>query len=574
MNPSDADPDAELVFGSRTSKLALWQTRTVQQAICETEPSLSCKLETFVTAGDKNLSQPLSQIGGKGLFTEELNQAIRNRTIHLAVHSLKDLPTIEEPEIRILPVLHREDPRDVLIARDQLTLDQLPARAIVGTSSPRRKSQLLAIRPDLDVRSIRGNVPTRIEKTLGSSTESQYDAVILAAAGVLRLGLEQHISQFLSLEQFLPAPGQGCVAATCRTDDEATLSRLDGISDPETRRNVTAERLLLHYLGGGCSAPIAALGRTVQGQLELTGRVGSLDGTDVITQTMTGSDPDQVARSLADQLLNSGGAKILQDVFPLKGQRIVITRAPEQIRVLRDLVETRGATALDLPVIHFQSCTLPNETELRIEQATNANRIVFTSSNAVRFFNQSMPAELVVDWIDKMRFIGPQTAKAMSDAHPDATFPTPSESSSSSYTSASFAQSLDVASGERVLLPVARVHSPDLVDTLSTQGVQVTTWPLYETRQREISTESRDQLEQGFDAILFASPSAIASFCDQVPDFARILSDVIVGCIGSTTRDFALQKGIQVQVTPAQFTVEKLVEALSEFVQNQRKGTE
>ncbi len=302
-----------VVFGSRKSKLAQWQTQAVGHALTQKFAELDFSVVTMSTQGDQQIDQPLPEIGGKGLFTAELDRALLAKEIDVAVHSLKDLPTEPTPGLAIFPVLKREDPRDVLISRDHLSVSDLPSGAKVGTSSYRRQAQLLAQRPDLVVLPVRGNVPTRISKV----KEGLFDAVILAAAGVNRLGQQAAISEFFAVEMMLPAPGQAAVAATCRADDLKLCSLLTSLADRETVICVTAERELLKLLGGGCSAPVGSLAQSAAGDsenLKLVGKVVSLDGCHEVTCQRNGTDPHCLAADVAKGLLADGGGTILQSI--------------------------------------------------------------------------------------------------------------------------------------------------------------------------------------------------------------------------------------------------------------------
>lgn len=294
-------------IGTRTSRLALWQTQYIIARLEQAWPDLVCRTEPFITQGDKTLDKPLPQIGGKGLFTQELEQALLDGRIHLAVHSLKDLPVEDSSGLTLGAIVGRADVRDVLVTANGRTLETLPQGAIVGTSSLRRQSQLRRLRPDLDVRSIRGNVETRIRKV----EEGQYDATILAAAGVTRLGLERHIAEKLPLETMLPAPGQGALAVQCRADDVETLRLLNAIHQPEVAAAVTAERAFLHALGGGCATPVAAYAVWENGRLQLTGLVGSIDGRETVRVTGNGTDALMLGQAVAQQAIAQGAAEIL-----------------------------------------------------------------------------------------------------------------------------------------------------------------------------------------------------------------------------------------------------------------------
>ena len=307
------EPPEELIFGSRTSKLALWQTTQVSQALQQQNSDLICQILEMQTKGDLQIDQPLPEIGGKGLFTEELDRALLAGDIDIAIHSLKDLPTQPTPGLVIIPVLKRELPNDVLVTRDRATLAALPSGARIGTSSYRRQAQLLALRSDLVVTSIRGNVPTRISKV----NEGLFDAVVLAAAGVNRLGCQKDIAETFSLEAILPAPGQGAIAATCRADNLAVIALLESISDHETVTCVGIERELLALLGGGCSAPIGAYAmqhRKDNGDWSLMARVSGLDGKKVLTCQKAGPRADNLAKQVAEALFDGGAADLLSSL--------------------------------------------------------------------------------------------------------------------------------------------------------------------------------------------------------------------------------------------------------------------
>ena len=296
-------------FATRPSALARWQTDYVAALLRAAHPSLATEIEIIVTKGDRILDKPLPVLGGKGLFTAELERALLDGRVDAAVHSLKDLPVEDAPGLTIGLTPERADVRDVLICPAGHTLDTLPAGAVVGTSSLRRQAQLLAHRPDLQVRSIRGNVDTRIRK----ATEGQYDAVVLAAAGVMRLGLDAHISQFLPLDLMLPAPAQGVLGVQCRADDAATLALLAAVADPAAGAAARAERAFLAGLGGGCSIPVAAYAQASGAGLHLRGLVASPDGTRVLRVQATGDDPLALGAALAEEALAKGAAGILSN---------------------------------------------------------------------------------------------------------------------------------------------------------------------------------------------------------------------------------------------------------------------
>lgn len=299
-----------LIFATRPSTLARTQTQWVIQALQKAYTDLVCEEKVITTQGDKILNKPLPEIGGKGLFTQELESALISGDVHCAVHSLKDLP-IENPAgltIGCIPV--RADARDAIVSAQQYTLSTLPDGALVGTSSPRRAAQVLAARPDLVLRTLRGNVDSRVRKAL----EGQYDAILLSGAGLSRLGLNHYISDWLPLSAMLPAPGQGALAVQCRADDRVTLELLAALEDNPTRQAVTAERQFLLGMGGGCTAPVAAYASTandLSGAIHLIGRVLSQDGQKVLNVEGMGMEAAQLGKNLAQRALEQGAQEIL-----------------------------------------------------------------------------------------------------------------------------------------------------------------------------------------------------------------------------------------------------------------------
>lgn len=298
--------------GSRGSKLALWQSNHIRAQLLERHGDLDISIEIIQTTGDKILDVPLAKIGDKGLFTKELDRALLEKRIDLAVHSLKDIPTRIEPGLKLAAVSQREDPSDALIVAPGLpkTLQDLPAGARVGTSSLRRRAQLLAFRKDVEVLDLRGNVDTRLAQVAAGN----YDAIILAMAGIKRLGLGDRTSVVLGAPSWLPAVGQGALGIICREDDEETSNVLSLLDDAATHRATQAERAFLRELEGGCQVPIAALAAAEADQVTVQGLVASIDGRTILRATHTGSDPAAVGKALAQQLLDQGAAAILDEV--------------------------------------------------------------------------------------------------------------------------------------------------------------------------------------------------------------------------------------------------------------------
>ena len=301
----------KLIFATRPSALARWQTQWVIHALKNIHRELVCEEKVIITQGDKILDKPLPEIGGKGLFTQELESELLSGRVHCAVHSLKDLPVDIPIGLTIGCIPLRAEVRDVLISAKGYTLQTLPQSASVGTSSLRRSAQLLSLRPDLHTESLRGNVDTRVRK----AREGHYDAIILAGAGLTRLGLEEHVTEWLSIDVMLPAPGQGALAVQCRADDQSTLNLLAVIENGSTRRCVTAERAFLQALGGGCSIPVAAYATAdsvPSSVISLTGLVISEDGKTIVKITGQGADASQLGNALAKQAIENGANEILR----------------------------------------------------------------------------------------------------------------------------------------------------------------------------------------------------------------------------------------------------------------------
>ena len=298
----------KLTFATRPSALARWQTGHVIRLLQKVWPDLECSEHIITTTGDHVLDRPLPELGGKGLFTNELENALLSGEVDAAVHSLKDLPVEDTPGIVIAAIPARESAFDVLVSADEKTLADLPEAASVGTCSLRRTAQLLARRPDLTILPLRGNVDTRLRKVM----DGEYDAIVLAYAGIARLGLQAHITETFPLNVMLPAPGQGALAVQCRADDTETLKLLAAIHDPLTAASVNAERAFLAGLGGGCSLPVGAFAQKNNGQIILTGAVISADGKQAIRLSAVDEDPQALGERLAQLVLERGAADLLK----------------------------------------------------------------------------------------------------------------------------------------------------------------------------------------------------------------------------------------------------------------------
>jgi len=300
----------QILIGSRGSALALAQADEVIKSLRQVAPEVVCRVVPIKTKGDKLHESREGEFEGKSLFTKEIEDSLLNDEIQLAVHSMKDLTAALPPGLTLAAVPRRADHRDVLVSKSKQKFDDLPAGARVGTSSPRRRTQLVAARSDLEVEDVHGNVDTRLRKLDGGN----YDAIVLAAAGLMRLGLEKRITEFLPTKIMLPAIGQGALAIEARTNDIETLRVVSLVEDKSTRRAIEAERAFARKLGANCRTPIAAYARVQNGKLAIDGMVSSDDGRMLLRSQLISEDPEpeSVGEQLAESLLNKGAQFVLE----------------------------------------------------------------------------------------------------------------------------------------------------------------------------------------------------------------------------------------------------------------------
>lgn len=310
---------ARLRIGSRGSQLALWQANHISALLRERGHEVD--IEIIKTTGDKITDVALAKVGTKGMFTKEIEEALAEGRVDLAVHSLKDLPTELPAGFEIAAITKRENPRDVFCSRKFRNIDKLPRGARVGTSSLRRQAQLKALRPDLDIHPLRGNVDTRLRKL----EAGEYDAVILAAAGLNRLGKTEVIRQVIPADVMCPAAGQGALGIEIRAGDSITRQYLSFLDDAEARAATTCERALLNKLGGGCQVPIGAFAEVRNGKLHLDALVADPDGLRVLRESREGADPVSLGESVGEILLQRGGDAILEEVY---GRGIAVPQQP------------------------------------------------------------------------------------------------------------------------------------------------------------------------------------------------------------------------------------------------------
>ncbi|MBA2173426.1 hydroxymethylbilane synthase [Halobacillus locisalis] len=298
----------KIVIGSRKSNLAITQTEWVIEQLKNIDPSYEFEIKRISTKGDRILDVTLSKVGGKGLFIKEIEQAMYDGEIDMAVHSMKDMPAVVADGLTVASIPIREDHRDAFVSNDHVALKDLPEGAVVGTSSLRRSAQIKAVRPDVEIQWIRGNIDTRLRKL----KEENYDAIVLAAAGLKRMGWDDDVvTEYLEPDVCVPAVGQGALAIQCRENDSELRGFLMKLNHEYTEATVKAERKFLHDLNGGCQVPIGGYAYRKGDELVLTGLVGNPDGTTILQETATGTDPLEVGKEVADRLKAQGAQEIV-----------------------------------------------------------------------------------------------------------------------------------------------------------------------------------------------------------------------------------------------------------------------
>ena len=535
-----------LRVGTRKSKLARWQANQIVRLLEQAQPEISCEIKILITEGDRKPQVPLSEMAGRGVFTSRVDDALRAGEIDIAVHSLKDLPTEQDPALCLAAVPVRGDPRECLVTRSG-GLDALPRGAVIGTSSSRREAQLRALRPDLVFRPIRGNVDTRVGKVLD---QALYDATVLAAAGIRRLGLEKNVGEWFPLRKLLPAPGQAALAVHCRSDDSRTLALLSEIDDPRVRDSVTAERVFLEQLGGGYTLPVAAFaqwrGPKPGGELHLRGTIFSPDGQKRIFVSGAGENPEELGRRLAERALRRGALQFLpaqeRRAHPLAGRRIVVTRAAEQARYLTDRLRELGAQPVLVPVIRMVPVEGHDQVQAVIARLPEYDWIVFTSANAVaNWWQLNVASRQPVAAKTRVAAVGPKTAAALNEKGVRV------EVIPQEYEKGKLVEALGDVDGLRILLPRGELAGPALARLLEEKGAIVDEVVLYATLPVQPGREQIDQLAAGMDAVLFTSSSTVKNFVAALEGSALtlgVLEGVTIACIGPATARTAVRLGL------------------------------
>ena len=574
-----SDSNLRLRLGTRTSKLALWQTQHIIEQLQLAWHGLECEVIHFSTVGDKTQSEgkPLPEVGGKGVFTAELEEALHAGSIDLAVHSLKDLPVENSHGLLLGAITKRADVRDVLIARNGWTLATLPQGAHVGTSSTRRAAQLRALRPDLVISSIRGNLDTRIRKV----QNGDYDATLLALAGIDRLQLNDVVSEVLPLDVMLPAPGQGALAVQCRADDQTSLRLLAAIDDQAVRAAITAERAFLAALGGGCSAPVAAYAHFTDAEnFDLQTLVAATDGSTIVRLAESchlrlDSDSEGAAWRFGEQLAQRsramGAEQILQQSSLFKhtappalaGKRIVITRRPQQSQELIRGLTGWGATPISLPVIDVVPIEDQSELDAALHNLSSFDWLVFTSANAVDIFFERMQAKEINPQnapkiTPQIAVVGKATAQALKR------FSLQAAAQPASAAATAIADALGEVTGKKVLLAQAAIARRNLAEALQSAGAQVTAIAIYDTVAIEPAAEALAEFNKGIDAIIFTSGSTVKNFAALLHkhNLPMPTPETRIFCIGPITAEDAEQAGFHNRIIADEQTNQGILQAI------------
>ncbi|MBK9312695.1 MAG: hydroxymethylbilane synthase [Acidobacteria bacterium] len=576
-----------LIIGSRGSKLALWQSNWIKSRLEEAHPGLEVTIEIIRTTGDKLTEASLVKIGGKGVFTKEIEEALLDRRIDLAVHSLKDLPTTLPGGLGIAAITQREDVRDALIVsgthgKEVRSIRDLPAGARVGTSSLRRAAQLRHQRPDLQILELRGNVETRLRKL----DEGQYDAIILASAGLIRLGYADRITAGIETDEMLPAVGQGALGIESRLDDDKTNRLLDMLNHWPTRHAVEAERAVLRRLGGGCAVPIAAHARPDEdhpSEIILEALVSDVDGRHVIRHQISGdaTKGDELGDQLAQTLIKAGARDLLprigdDAVAPLTGCRIIITRAVKQSGELVNGLEALGAEIVHCPTIEIRE---PHDWTPLDQALLNLNIydwLAFTSANSVEFFLKRLDerghgrAELITH---KVCAVGSKTAEKLArESLPVDLMP---ERFTADALVEEFLKKFGVGQrlrGSRMLMPASSISRDTIRANLAKIGVNVDVVEAYQTVLP--STSQEDIVAKlsfpPADYIVFTSPSTVANLATilDTDNLATFLHQTAVACIGPVTAEAAAEYGLHVKIQPDEHSSQGIIE---EILKDRRK---
>ncbi len=546
-------------LGTRGSALARAQADLVAQRLLDAHPALHVELIIVRTEGDTDKASPLTVIGGRGVFTSALQDALLNHEIDAAVHSAKDLPSAESEALRVAAFLAREDPRDVLVSRHRTTLAELPPSPVIGTSSRRRATQVRHARPDAQIVELRGNVDTRIKKAL----EGELDGIVIAAAGLIRMGWVKAVSEYLPLDHFVPAPGQGALAVEVRVDDQAG-ELVNALADPIYALPVRVERAFLRAIGAGCTTPIGAHASIGPDGVHLRCMLASDDGSRAEWRSvvLAAGEAENAAAQLSKELLASINSSP-ETPLPLGGRSVLITRPRQDVGELARQIEVAGGEALLAPAIRIEPAPFDPASIAKQLEADPWDWIVFTSYNAVENLLVGLAGHASVCHLlerTKLAAVGDATTAALRDHGLDVDF------TGAGGTARLLGEELAATGirGQRVLLPQGNLNRSDLASILQEHGAVVETIQVYTTSgETSLPENILKQLDSGrVDAITFTSPSSVREFMRLLGAGPEQLAGVLVACIGPTTAEEARRLGLDQCVVAERPGIEELVASL------------
>lgn len=560
-------------IGTRGSKLALYQAYRVKDELEKAYPGISFEIVIIKTKGDIILDVPLSKIGDKGLFTKELETAMFNNEIDMAVHSLKDLPTTFPEGAKLGAVLKRGDVRDALISSGNRKLSDLTSEDIIATSSLRRKAQLLKINKDFKIVEIRGNVNTRIRKM----QEGFCDVMIMAAAGLQRLEMDEFISELIDPEVMIPACSQGAIAIEIRDNDAFIEDLLSKINDSETFITTAAERAFLKTLEGGCQIPVGSFSKIEGNQFHITGFISNIDGSQFLKESATAEIENavEISVSIAKKLYANGGREILEAIrdlnlaapkleLPLKDKVIISTRAVESGDNLPELLKSQGAEVIVFPMIEVCPAVLNSVETAMLNKLDQFNWLFFTSKNGVlNFFKQlsDLKGSTALPQHIKIAVIGSKTASELDyyGYAPDFI----SNGNTSDDFLKEFYKSVN-PENQKILLSLGNLAEDTLYERLKKEN-NVQRINVYQTNKPKTVDNKIINLirDKKFDLIIFTSPSCFHHFCLYVEQ--DVIRNLKMASIGSTTTKAIEDEGYTVALTASRSNVEGLVEAITEY---------
>jgi hydroxymethylbilane synthase len=553
MTRNTFSQDRPVRFGTRGSVLALAQARLVIDRFQRAHPGLSTEIQVIRTEGDIDQTSPLTEIGGRGVFTSALEAAILRGEIDAAVHSAKDLPSRVHPAVPVVAFPSRDDPRDVLVSRHGTTLDRLPADPVIGTSSRRRDAQVTRLRPDACIRSLRGNIDTRLRKADGPD----FDAIVIAAAGIRRMGWDDRITEVFPVERLVPAPGQGALAVQVRADS-GVAALLASIDDSTVSGPVRIERAFLAAVGAGCSYPLGAYASLVEDQFRLVAMLADTSGERVATadEWLAAGDEQRHAAEIAARLAAqvgqapANGKNVWNGWAPddrrLTGARVVVTRPRQQAGPLLAALAACGAIPLLLPTIRTVPAADMDALDAALVAAGQGafDWVAFTSANAVSAVARRMAdLDMQPDHLAGVRVaaIGPATAAAATEAgFAVALIPV---TATAEALAAALCETL--RPGDRVLHPRSAIGRDALPEALRRVGVAVTAISAYRTHpEPDVDSAVLAQIKRGeIDAIHFASPSSVRNFVALLGPDRDAIADVPAVCAGPVTARAARDEG-------------------------------